>query len=128
MRETEAPTLRHFKIPTILVVGGSEELIRAVSEVALSMQVLVAECGVADVTDTATQMQPLLLAMTPEVYGSDASNFDALARDIRALVLQVGKREADDLSALEHHVQELMHEVETKRPSWAGELLKGPSR
>lgn len=122
MRETEAPTLRHFKIPTILVVGGSEELIGAVSEVALSMQILVAECGVADVTDTATQMQPLLLVMSPEIYRADAGNYDALARDIRALVLEVSSEETDDLRALEQHMSELMSEVETKRPSWAGDL------
>lgn len=122
MRETEAPTLRHFKIPTILVVGGSEELIGAISEVALSMQVLVAECGAADVTDIATQMQPLLLAMSPEVYLADASNYDALARDIRALVMQVTPQEMHDLHALEQRVSDMMSEVELKRPSWTGDL------
>ncbi len=88
-RETEATTLRQFKIPVVLVVGGSEELIAAVSEAALSAQVLVAECTVENATDTAAQMRPLVMIIPEEVYSADSKNFDALARDVRAEILRV---------------------------------------
>jgi nucleotide-binding universal stress UspA family protein len=122
-RETEATTLRQFKIPVVLVVGGTEELIAAVSEAALSAQVLVAECTVVDVTDTAAQMRPLVMIIPEDVYQSDASNFEALARDVRAEILRV---DADAPGTdLEADLARLMARAEAKRPSWTEELGGG---
>ena len=119
-RETEATTLRQFKIPVVLVIGGSEALIAAVSEAALSAQVLVAECTVENATDTAAQMRPLVMILPEEVYLADSNNFDALARDVRAEILRVD----DELrgAELESELSLLMARAEAKRPSWTDEL------
>ena len=119
-RETEATTLRQFKIPVVLVIGGSEALIAAVSEAALSAQVLVAECTVENATDTAAQMRPLVMILPEEVYLADSNNFDALARDVRAEILRVD----DELrgAELESELSLLMARAEAMRPSWTDEL------
>lgn len=121
-RETEATTLRQFKIPVVLVIGGSEALIAAVSEAALSAQVLVAECPVVNATDTAAQMRPLVMIIPDDVYDADASNFDALARDVRAEILHVDPSGVL-ASELEPELAKLMAQAEAKRPSWTDELL-----
>ncbi len=118
--KTETTTLRQFKIPVVLIVGGSEDLIGAVSEAALSAQVLVAECTVENATDTAAQMRPLVMIIPEDVYRVDAQNFDALARDVRAEVLSVHEDvQADEL---EGQLGKLMSQAEAKRPSWTDEL------
>ena len=121
MRDNEVPTLRQFQIPVVLVVGGSEELLSAISDVAVSAQVLVSECAVEDATDTAAQMRPLVLIMEEDVYKADAANFEALARDIRAKIMRVGDRPHDP-ETLAPVLNKLMAEAETKRPSWSNEL------
>lgn len=119
-RETEATTLRQFKIPVVLVVGGTEELIAAVSEAALSAQVLVAECTEGDATNTAAQMRPLVMIVPEDVYTADSNNFDALARDVRAEILRVDGSETP--AELEAELARLMAQAEAKRPSWTEEL------
>ena len=119
-RETEATTLRQFKIPVVLVVGGTEDLIAAVSEAALSAQVLVAECTVENATDTAAQMRPLVMIIPEDVFSSDSNNFEALARDVRAEILVVD--EDAETSELQAELTKLMAKAEAKRPSWTDEL------
>jgi hypothetical protein len=119
-RDFEAQTLRQLRIPVVLVVGGTEELIGAVSQAALSAQVLVAECTVDDATNTAAQMRPLVLILPEDVYQADANNFEALARDVRAEILRVD--EAMDATEIESELAQLMARAEAKRPSWSDDL------
>jgi len=120
VRETEVETLRDLKIPVTLVIAGTEALLSAVGNAALNAQVLVAECGVAEATDTAAQMRPLVIVLPADVYGTDPQSFDALARDVRARVLSVPQ--GFDRTEVEQQLKELMLEAEAKRPSWANEL------
>lgn len=115
-RETEAPTLRNFKVPVVLVVGGDDDLIRTVSEAALSLQVLVVDSSPEDAMNTAVQMQPLVMVIPGVVYDKDVSNYDALARDIRAGLMRVTPTIAAD--QLGRELTLMMHEAEAKRPSW----------
>lgn len=115
-RETEAPTLRNFKVPVVLVVGGDDDLIRTVSEAALSLQVLVVDCSPEDAMNTAVQMQPLVMVVPAGVYDRDQNNFDALARDIRAELLRVDPTTSHD--ELGKALTVMMQEAEAKRPSW----------
>jgi hypothetical protein len=121
VRDNEVPTLRQFKIPVVLVIGGSEELLGEISNIAVSAQVLVSECGAQEATDTATQMLPLVLIMEEDVYKADSNNLEALARDVRAKIMRVGAgpHQAEILAA---ELQKLMAEAEEQRPSWTGEL------
>jgi len=121
VRDQEVPTLRQFKVPVVLVVGASEELLGVVSDVALTAQVLVSECSPEAATDTAASMRPLVLVMPEEVYAQDSQNFDALARDVRAKVLRV-QIPVPSASQLEPELTRLMHEAEAQRPSWTSEL------
>jgi hypothetical protein len=120
-REFEAQTLRQLRIPVVLVIGGTEELIGAVSQAALSAQVLVAECTVDDATNTAAQMRPLVMILPEDVYQADANNFEALARDVRAEILRVDDRSAD-AAEIEAELSQLMARAEAKRPSWTDDL------
>lgn len=120
VHKSEAPTLRDMKIPVALVVGGTEELITAVTEAALSAQVLVAQCGTSEATNTAAQMRPLVIVMPQEVHDADPAGFADLARDVRARILCAAQGfDADELA---HAFLELMTEAENNRPSWTGEL------
>ncbi|MCA9622771.1 MAG: hypothetical protein KC731_27315 [Myxococcales bacterium] len=121
MRDQEVPTLRQFKIPVVLVVGASEELLGLVSEAALTAQVLVSECSVADTINTAAQMRPLVIIMPEDVYRQDDRNYEALARDVRAKILRV-PRGSLDTDELLPELMRLMQEAEAQRPSWTNEL------
>lgn len=124
MRDQEVPTLRQFKVPVVLVVGASEELLGLVSDVAITAQVLVSESSAEDVTDNAASMRPLVLVMPEEVYAQDEQNFEALARDVRAKILPVASP-LPSAADFEPELTRAMHEAEAQRPSWTGEL--GPS-
>ncbi len=120
VRETDAETLRDMKIPVTLVVEGGADLLAAVGSAALSAQVLVAECGISDATDTAAQMRPLVIVVPADIFDSDPDGFQTLARDVRAQVMRVP---ADFAAAeLEEKLKTLMLEAEAKRPSWADDL------
>jgi hypothetical protein len=121
VRENEAPTLRQFKIPTVLVIGGTEPLIAAVTQAALAQQVLVAECGLDDATTTAANMRPLVLIISEDVYQSDPEGFAALATDIRAGLMRVDPAHCSSRE-IEALMAEHMAEAEAKRPSWIDEL------
>ncbi len=109
-----------MKIPVTLVVEGSEDLLAAVGSAALSAQVLVAECGTADATDTAAQMRPLVIVVPSDIFDSDPDGFQTLARDVRAQVMRVA---ADfDPAELEEQLKDLMLQAEAKRPSWSDNL------
>ncbi|MBW2457229.1 MAG: hypothetical protein JRI68_22135 [Deltaproteobacteria bacterium] len=120
VRETDAETLRDMKIPVTLVVGGSEELLAAVGSAALSAQVLVAECGTGDATDTAAQMRPLVIVVPADIFDGDPDGYQTLARDVRAQVMRVP---ADFAPAdFEEELKTLMLQAEAKRPSWSDDL------
>ena len=123
MRDTEVPTLRQFQIPVVLIICGTEELIGAIGEVAVSAQVLVSECGEEDATTTAAQMRPLVIILHEDIYQQDPSAFEALARDVRARVMRVARGESDP-AELEQRLTALMAEAEAQRDSWTGELRK----
>ncbi len=124
VRDNEVPTLRQFKIPVVLVIGGSSSLLSAVSDIAVSAQVLVSECSVDTATDTAAQMRPLVMIMEEDVYAQDATNLEALARDVRAKIMRVGAAPHDP-QHLAPVLLQLMAEAENQRPSWTSELGPG---
>lgn len=121
MRDNEVPTLRQFKVPVVLVVGASEELLGVVSDVALTAQVLVSECSAETATNTAASMRPLVLVIPEEIYAQDEQNFEALARDVRAKILRV-RAKMPSAAELEPELMQLMQEAEQQRPSWTSEL------
>lgn len=100
-----------------LVIGGTRALLAAVEEASLSAQVLVADCAVAEATNTAASMRPLVMVMPDDVYSFDPESFEALARDVRSRVLTV-PTEGIALDELRSRLEAVMLEAETQRQSW----------
>lgn len=113
--------MRQLNVPVTLVVGGTMELIKAVGQAALTAQVLVAECSVADVATTAAQMRPLVIVLPEHVYQFDAESFEALAIDVRSRLLRVSEDQLDQ-DQLQRDLLSLMLEAERERPSWVAEF------
>ncbi len=120
MARYDAPTLRQLHVPVALVVGGGPELVRLVEDAALSAQVLVAECTLADVTNRAAELRPLVMIMSEDVYGFDPDSFEALAKDVRSRVITV-PTEGLRADVLKARLAAIMLEAEDHRPSWTGE-------
>jgi hypothetical protein len=118
---SEIPTIKPARVPVTLVVGGNDRLIGLVSEAAIAVQLLVADCSTSDAATTAAEMRPLVLVFPHDVYEADREAMDSLARDVRAKILVVDDGMVDPLE-LEHRLGALMGEAENQRPSWAGEL------
>ncbi len=119
--DSDVPTMKPARVPITLVVGGDDALIGAVSEAAISAQLLVAECSVLDAASSAAEMRPLVIVIPTEVYEADVEGYDSLARDVRARLLVVAG-EVVSASDLEEHLILLMTDAEEQRPSWTGEL------
>jgi hypothetical protein len=120
MARSDSPTLRQLQVPVALVIGGARELVRIVEEAAVSAQVLVAECTVAEATTAAAEMRPLVMIMSEDVYGFDPESFEALAQDVRSQVLTVPTDHIEP-EQLKAKLQALMLETEDLRPSWTNE-------
>ena len=103
-----------------LVIGGTPELLKAVEEASLSAQVLVADCTVAEATNTVASMRPLVMVMPDDVYSFDPDSFEALARDVRSKVLTI-PAEGMTPEALRSRLEATMLEAETLRQGWTDE-------
>jgi hypothetical protein len=121
VRDQDVPTLRQFRIPVVLVVGGHEELLGVVSDVAVSAQVLVSECSPETAVNTAASMRPLVLILPEELFIQDEQNYEALARDVRAKIMRVPEP-LPSVDELRPELMRLMQEAEAQRPSWSGDL------
>ncbi|MEM9691622.1 MAG: hypothetical protein AAGA56_03695 [Myxococcota bacterium] len=97
-------------------------MLAAISEAALTIQALVAECPPEAVTDTATQVLPLVIALPLALHQDKQASFEALARDIRASLFVVGPGPLD-VAEVEATLADCMQEAEQKRPSWTGDRL-----
>lgn len=115
----DLPTLRQLHVPVALVVGGSAELVGIVEDAALSVQLLVTNCSVADATTRAAELRPLVMIMSEDVYGFDPDSFEALAKDVRSRVITVPV-EGLDAEALKARLAAIMLDAEEHRPSWTG--------
>ncbi len=117
----EAPTIKPARVPVTLVVGGNDRLIGAVSEAAISAQLLVADCTVAEAASTAAELRPLVIVIPTVVYEADIEGYENLARDLRARLLVV-QEDVLNPADLEEHLILLMNDAESQRPSWTGDL------
>jgi hypothetical protein len=120
MARNDVPTLRQLHVPVALVIGGARDLVRVVEEAAVSAQLLVAECTVAEATTAAAEMRPLVMIINEDVYRFDPESFVALAQDVHSQVLTVPS-ENIQTEELETKLRQLMLEAEEGRPSWNGE-------
>jgi hypothetical protein len=88
MRRTD-DTVRHLVAPAIVVVGGSEALIRACHEVVRrGVPARIESCTLADAATVVARWKPYALVVPESLLEFDAREFDALAQDVRARIVR----------------------------------------
>ena len=84
-RATEKPV----HIPTVLAVGCSDALLARCWAALAQMGVMVRDCDLALLPTLVASRLPLAIVMPEHVYARDPVEIDALARDVRAMLVKV---------------------------------------
>jgi hypothetical protein len=84
-RATEKPV----HIPTVLAVGCSDALLARCWSALAHMGVMVRDCELALLPTLVASRMPLAIVMPEQVYARDPVELDALARDVRAMLVKV---------------------------------------
>ena len=73
---------------TVLVIGGPDPLVEATRRAAaLVTNAAVITAAVATAATRVANARPFAIVVSDELYGFDASEFDALARDVQASLI-----------------------------------------
>jgi hypothetical protein len=81
-------TLEANPATTVLVVGGPQALIECTQKAARSVPTAqVVSCELRDAPTRVAELWPFAIVMSDDLYGFDAAEFDALARDVRARLI-----------------------------------------
>jgi hypothetical protein len=84
-RATEKPV----HIPTVLAVGCSDVLLQRCWAALAPMGVMVRDCELALLPTLVSSRMPLAIVMPEHVYARDPVELDALARDVRAMLVKI---------------------------------------
>ncbi|MDD9940543.1 MAG: hypothetical protein OXU20_05725 [Myxococcales bacterium] len=85
MRERD--TVETSLSTVIVVVGGPEELIRAAQRTATDIPgARIETCDLRNVATTVAKFWPFAIVMSEDMYAFDPQEFEALARDVAALL------------------------------------------
>jgi hypothetical protein len=88
MSKSRRPTLEHKPVIAVVVIGGPDTLIEAVQRVTTSAtNARVVTTDIASAATHVARERPFAIVVSDEVYAFDASEFDALARDVRAALI-----------------------------------------
>jgi hypothetical protein len=99
MSRSRRPTLEQGPSLTVVVVGGPEALIDATKHAALTATAArVVACDMKSAATRIAEVRPFAIVVSESVYGFDATEFDALARDVGARVIAI---DPEGLSAAE---------------------------
>jgi hypothetical protein len=82
--------MEHSPDISVVVIGGPDALVEAARR--SSSTVTAARVVVTDVQSAATRVaaaRPFAVVISDELYGFDSDEFDALARDVQAIVITV---------------------------------------
>jgi hypothetical protein len=83
-------TLRNLERPTIVVVGGSRDLLESCKEISRSgVPAAVVSCDLGSVTTTVAARRPFAIVVPEALIAFDEGEFRALARDVRAQIISV---------------------------------------
>lgn len=88
MSKSRRPTLEHKPVISVVVIGGPDTLYEATqraASLATSANVLRAEVSAA--TTLVARERPFAIVVSDEIYGFDAGEFDALARDVQSALI-----------------------------------------
>lgn len=74
----------------VVVIGGYPALVEATRSAAgVALAARVEEVSLSSAATAVSTFRPIALVMTQDVYGFDADEFDALARDVGARIVRV---------------------------------------
>jgi hypothetical protein len=83
-------TLETNPATTVLVVGGPQALIECTQHAARSVPMAqVVTCELRDAPTRVAELWPFAIVMSDDLYSFDSTEFDALARDVRARLITV---------------------------------------
>jgi hypothetical protein len=83
---------------TVLVVGGPQALIECALDASRSIPgAEVVHCELRDAPTRVAELWPFAIVMSEDLYGFDAAEFDALARDVRARLITVAVESATSI-------------------------------
>jgi hypothetical protein len=87
--ENERATEKPVHIPTVLAVGCSDALLARCWTALAHMGVMVRDCEPALLPTLVTSRMPLAIVIPEHVHARDPVELDALARDVRAMLVKV---------------------------------------
>lgn len=90
-------TAKPVNIPTVIAAGCSDALLARCWDVIAPLGVMVRDCEPAALATLAASRQPLVIVVPSALYARDPEDYDALARDVRALLVHVDEASARDL-------------------------------
>jgi hypothetical protein len=80
--------MEHAPAVSVVVIGGPDPLVEAVRRVtALVTNAAVVTTEIATAATTVARSRPFAIIVSDEIYGFDATEFDALARDVQATLI-----------------------------------------
>ncbi|MDD9935937.1 MAG: hypothetical protein OXT09_20165 [Myxococcales bacterium] len=83
-------TLETNPSTTVLVVGGPQALVDCTAQASRTVPVAeVVSCELRDAPTKVAELWPFAIVMSEDLYGFDAAEFDALARDVSARLITV---------------------------------------
>jgi hypothetical protein len=87
-------TLETNPATTVLLVGGTNELLEVTRRAARSVPPAnVVFCELRDAPTRVAELWPFAIVMSDDLYAFDSSEFDALARDVKARLIIVDAAE-----------------------------------
>lgn len=99
---------------SVLLVGPADALAARCREMCLRARVmLIVESDLAALTNTAVERKPLAILFPEDIYAFDSVEFDALARDIQAVVVTLEPDVTDEV--LEARLAEALLRAEVLR-------------
>ena len=80
--------MEHAPAVSVVVIGGPDPLVEAVRRVtALVTNAAVVTTEIATAATTVARSRPFAIIVSDEIYCFDATEFDALARDVQATLI-----------------------------------------
>jgi hypothetical protein len=79
------------QIPTALVIGGGQDLLRRCQAASMDAGIVVKACPVSMAAALAEERRPLVIVVTESAYALDPDGFDAIARSVLGTLLRVDR-------------------------------------
>ncbi|MFT3765771.1 MAG: hypothetical protein QM820_09670 [Minicystis sp.] len=90
--DDERATAKPVNIPTVIAAGCSDVLLARCWNALAGLAVMVRDCDLGALPTLAAARQPLAIVVPSAIYAADPEELDALARDVRATLIEADER------------------------------------